>query len=956
MEELIKRLRAAIEGEVREDPVAKRVYSVDASIFEVEPLCVVTPRSKEDVIACVKLANVYGVPVVPRGAATGITGGCLGSGIVIDLSKYLNHILEINSENGYVVCEPGVIQDQLNDVLRARGFRLGPDTSTGNRATLGGMLANNAAGSRSLKYGKMVDHVLEVELVLAEGEIAHFKEVNLDDLETLCAVGNRESEIYQTIKRMREEYQREIELHFPKLPRMVSGYNLNELTNSKTLNVSKIIAGSEGTLGIVIEITLRIVPIPKKTGLVVIHFNDMIDGMRAIDIMLGYNPIAIEMIDSHIIEMGKQSRSVHDKLEWLIGNPEAVFAIELEDFSENILLDRLNQLKSDFETQKIGYAHVILTSLESMSHVWLVRKAGLGLLMSKRSYSRAVAFIEDISVSPEKLADFMTEYRHYMQLIGKESGIYGHVGSGCMHIRPYMDVRKEEDFRLMHTIMKDITEMLMKYGGVLSGEHGDGLVRSWLNPTLFGEKIYQAFIELKKAFDPKNLMNPGKIVFPKSFENDRRMDPKTVIHEIETFQDFSREGGFALSADLCNGNGQCRKRDGTMCPSFQASNDEMHTTRARAQMLRGIITGRLPMKEFTGEGLHEVLDLCIGCKGCKKECPSQVDMAKMKAEFLYHYHKKHGRLLRDRLFAFVGEINRFTSPFASFVNVINSSEITKNLLSFLGITPNRSLPKLAQARFSQWVKKHTPNPSNKKVVLFNDTFTEFHVPDVGIAATHILESLGYSVIIPRWQCCGRTLISKGFLPQAKQYASSLISSLGIYAEQGIPIIGLEPSCILTIKDDFEGLLGYDHVLLKKIRTVCITFDEFIARLVTNGVLPLNFIENSQNIVLHGHCHQKALIGTSDTLKVLQSIPGAIVSEVPTGCCGMAGSFGYEKEHHDFSVKIAEQQLLPSLKNISDDAIVVANGFSCRSQIEHLTEHKPKHLAEVLFKEKDRVKS
>jgi len=694
---------------------------------------------------------------------------------------------------------------------------------------------------------------------------------------------------------------------------------------------------------------MRIVPVPKVTGLCVVHFDDMIAGMRAIEEMLAFNPIAVEMIDKNIIAMGRLSPSVRDKMDWLVGDPAVVFAIEIEADTESALNDRLTHVESVLKEKGIGIAQVLLTDPETMSHIWQVRKAGLGLLMSKRSYSRAVAFIEDISVAPERLADFMSKYQDYMKAIGKESGIYGHVGSGCMHIRPYMDMRKEGDLKVMEQIMRDVTKMLIEHDGTLSGEHGDGIVRSWLNETLFGKKLYQAFIELKQAFDPDNRMNPGKIVFPDPFNENRRMDSKTPIQQIETFQDFSKEGGFALAVDMCNGNAQCRKSEGTMCPSFQASNDEYHTTRARAQMLRAITTGRLPLEEFTGEGLRDVLDLCIECKGCKTECPSQVDMAKMKAEFLYHYQEKHGYSLRDRIFAFIGIVNTLSSPFASIANAVNSNFISKKIQSAIGIATERDLPTLARTRFSKWAKQHKSLSTNKKVVLFNDTFTEFNEPDIGIAATHILEALGYSVIIPQWQCCGRTLISKGFLRQAKQYATTLVSTLISYAEQNIPIIGLEPSCILTIKDDFQGLLGYDNATLQKILPHCLTFDEFLAQHITNNTLPLPIKNTPQHVKLHCHCHQKALVGTSQTLEILKCLPNTTFSEIPTGCCGMAGSFGYEKEHYNFSVKIAEQQLIPSLKNIPPNTTIIANGFSCRHQIQHLTPHKPLHLAEALYK-------
>ncbi len=944
MDKLVERLKGAIEGEVRDDWVTRRVYSVDASIFEVEPLCVVTPKGKEDVIRTVKIAGELGVPVVPRGAATGITGSCLGPGVVIDLSKYMDRILKIDAQRGVAVCEPGVVQDRLNGELAGFGLRLGPDTSTGNRATLGGMLANNAAGSRSLKYGRMVDHVVEVELVLAGGEVVRFGEVDPASFE-IKAMGNRsEGRIYRAVSEIKRDYGEEIERHFPKIPRRVSGYNLDALVSGNTINLSKLVAGSEGTLGIVTEVAVNIVPVPKETGLLVVHFKDMLEGMDALSEMLSFRPISLEVMDHHLIGMGKQSKSVGDKLGWLQGEPEAVFAIEAEEDSKEKLQGRLEEIAAVLQQRGIGYGHTILIDPKAQSHIWQVRKAGLGLLMSKRSYSRAIAFIEDISVPPERLAGFMREFLDYMRGIGKDSGIYGHAGSGCMHIRPYMDVRSKDELALMKEIMKNVSRLLRKYGGALSGEHGDGMVRSWLNEEMFGEKIYKAFVLLKQAFDPDNRMNPGKIVFPVPFEEHRRMDDKTEIREIETFLDFSKEGGFALAADMCNGNAQCRKSEGTMCPSFQASHDEYHTTRARAEVLRSIITGREPVEAFTGEGLKDVLDLCIECKGCKRDCPSEVDMAKMKSEFLFHYQEKHGYKIRDRLFAFTGKMSRAAQRFANVANVLGKSWIARRVLSALGVSNERPLPRFAKERFTDWAGRNPSPPGGKPVVLFADTFTEFNEPQVGIAAKGVLEALGYTVIVPKWQCCGRTLISKGFLREAKSYAEKAVFQLLPFAEESIPIIALEPSCISALVDDFQGLLGYGSPSMQKVRESCRSFDEFLSR--HPGKLPLK--EGAGHILYHGHCHQKALGGTNAALEVLKQIPGSTVQEIPTGCCGMAGAFGYEKEHFAFSKKIAEQALIPALSRAPDGAVVVASGFSCRHQIEHLTQIKPLHLAELLY--------
>lgn len=918
---IVKTLKEAIKGEVLSDPISCHIYSVDASIYEVKPQVIVVPRDAEDIIQTVNIARENKLSITPRGAATGITGGCLGTGVILDLSQYMNRILEINTEEDYAICEPGVVQDRLNDALFPHHYRLGPDTSTGNRATLGGMLANNAAGARSLKYGRMVDHVEEVEVVLSSGETL-----------TIGPDTSIHHPIVQQIWQLRDQYKQEIEARFPQIPRRVSGYNLDALLVEGAPNLCPLIVGSEGTLGIVTKIKVRIAPLPKKTALCVIHFENMVEGLSHIKSLLRLRPISLEMIDRNILNAGRTSPVLKDKLKWLQGDPAMVIVAEFEAETEQELERTVDSLYE----KPIGYAQITLTSPEEQQHVWLVRKAGLGLLLSKRSYNRAIAFIEDITVAPENLAEFMKEFLDYLHSKGKKAGIYGHAGSGCLHIRPYIDLRDPQDCETMQTMLEDVTDLLMRHGGSLSGEHGDGLVRSWLNPRLYGEKIYQAFEKVKTIFDPEHLLNPGKIVDAPPFLENLRLSPDTPIHEPKTFLDFSKEGGFALAADLCNGNAQCRKQEGTMCPSFQATGNEYDSTRARAQTLRGIIHGQHPIEKFSGQELYNILDLCLQCKGCQSECPSQVDMAKMKAEFLHHYHKKHGLPLRDRIFGHIGWINKRSSPFASLINRISKQPFAKRILETIGIAPQRSLPNLTTKRFSK--HSFSTSKSKQKVVLFNDTFNEFNCPEIGVSAVKILSRMGYQVIVPPYTCCGRTLISKGILEHAKKLAMNLISILLPYAKEKIPIVGLEPSCLLTIKDDFQGLLGYDDLELQQVISMCMTFDTFLA---SHDNLP--FKKGDQKIIVHGHCHQKALDGMDATIKTLKAV--GLPTEIPAGCCGMAGSFGYKKEHYDISMKIGELKLFPEVRKTEE--AVIADGFSCRCQIEHGTGKKAYHLAEFL---------
>lgn len=942
-----KELKESIQGEIHFDPISRRAYSVDASIYEIEPLGIVVPKTKQDLINAVKIAHRHNIPVIPRGAATGITGGCIGKGLVIDTSKYLSRIIEIDFHQQIARCEAGVVQDQLNAALSLTGYRLGPDTSTGNRATIGGMTANNAAGARSLRYGKMVDHVEKVEVVLSNGDLVTFQAVDKHEWEKKRSQNDREGQIYREIHRLLETHRQEILERFPKIPRRVSGYNLDELIKPGPLNLAKLITGSEGTLGIITEITVKISPKPKATGLCLIHFDDMIEAMRWIPHLLTYQPLAIEMIDDKIIKQGKASPSMKGKMEWLLEEPKALFAVEFDGATPAETEKKMIGFINDARKRQIGYAQLFLTQQTQIDQVWALRKAGLGILMSKRSYSQAIAFIEDVTVSPDKLSSFMDKFCGYLKSKGKEAGIYGHVGSGCMHIRPYIDLRQHNELALMNEMMGDVSDLLLEFGGAMSGEHGDGIIRSWLNPKMFGEKLYQAFVDIKTAFDPDNRMNPGKIVHPMDHLKDLRMSPDKPTKAIETFLNFSKEGGFALAVDMCNGNGLCRKKEGVMCPSFQADNDEYHTTRARAQALRAIVHGQLAVNNFSNREVYDVLDLCISCKGCKTECPSQVDMAKMKAEFLYQYQETNGYTLRSKLFGHIGRINKLLSPFASAFNAMSRTGFGKWMQKRLGISPERTLPPLASQRFSKWFSNYQ-QPANavKPVVLFNDTFNEFNHPEIGQAAVKILNKLGYQVIVPPWKCCGRPLISKGMLKQAKGQASALIETLIVYADQGIPIIGLEPSCLLTIKDDYKDFHGMPP--LDRLMSACITFDEFLAKLVAKGEFILPFIEGKRNVKVHGHCHQKALVGMGPTMTVLRAIPGFEVSEIQSGCCGMAGSFGYEEEHYDFSMKIGNAALFPAIRAASADTLIVADGTSCRSQIADGTTRRAKHLAEAIL--------
>lgn len=942
----VEDLKKHLAGEVRDDPVSLAVYSVDASIFEITPLAIAVPQSKQDLITAVQIAAEHGVPLIPRGAATGIAGGCIGRGLILDLSKFLNRILAIDPEGRTAICEPGVVQNALNQAVLPHGLRLGPDTSTGNRATLGGMLANNSAGARSLHYGKMVDHTLEVELLLATGELIRFQTVDEPTLQAKLQLPSKEGAIYREVVRIRNEEADEIAKRYPQIPRRASGYNLDRLLQPGDLNVSSLIAGSEGSLGVATEIHVALAPVPRATALCLLQFHSLEDAFPQVTSILPWKPLALELIDEKIIHAGRSSAALSQRLGWISGDPKAVLIVEFEAAAAPEVAARCSEFAAFARQQRMGASAVELTDPMAIRNVWAVRESGLGLLLSKRSYSRAIGFLEDFAVGPDQLAPFMRDFLKLLADHGKEAGVYGHVGAGCMHVRPYIDLRQAEEVALIRHLMEETAELLLRYRGALSGEHGDGLVRSWLNAKMFGDRLYGSFRRLKAAFDPENRMNPGKVVATQGVTENLRLSPETQPMAIQTFLDFSREGGLHMAADLCNGNGLCRKREGLMCPSFQAYGDEYHSTRARAQSLRSVLNGRLPPESFTSHELFHVLEFCLECKGCKTECPSQLDIAKMKSEFLYHYGKKHGFSLRDHLFGRMGQLYSLGAPVASLANALMQSAMGRRVLSSMGITSQRPLPLLAHQRFSSWLKQQPMAPEEgKAVVLLNDTYSEFINPEIAQSARQVLLALGYRVITPKWTCCGKPLISKGLLEHAKAKALNLIELLWPYARQKMPIIGLEPSCLFTIRDDYRDLANSG--MTQEVAALCTTLDEFLASLIAKREFNLPMRSTPGRVHFHTHCHQKSSIGSHAAKSVLSAIPGVNACEIVSGCCGLAGSFGYESEHYDFSMQIAEQTLLPAMRRIDAADLVVANGISCRCQIAHGANRNAVHLAQLL---------
>jgi FAD/FMN-containing dehydrogenase/Fe-S oxidoreductase len=948
-QEIASELRRRVEGEVRFDRYSRLLYATDASMYEIEPVGVVIPRHKGDVQAVIEVANRFNVAVLPRGGGTSLAGQTVGHAIVLDFSKYMNRLLEVNQDELWCRVQPGLVQDELNAHVRPMALLFGPDTSTSNRATIGGMIGNNSAGAHSLTYGKTLDHVLELTVYLSDGSEVTLKDLSSEALQSKSKADSLEGQIYRAISRLAQEHRSEILARYPKIMRRVSGYNLDEFVKPQPFNLSRMIVGSEGTLACVVEAKMRLVPKPKWTALDVIHFRDDIEALEASQAILETAPYALESTDKMILDLARGNIVQSRRLGFVQGNPNSLLMVEYAGETEEAVKEQVYELERLRKAHGIGYAGTLAFKPEEVRAIWGVRKSGLGLLLGIKGDKKPIAFVEDTAVEPAKLPEFIRRFREILTRHNAIAGYYGHCSVGCMHVRPFINLKEESEVKKMTAIAAEILELVLEFHGALSGEHGDGLARSHFNERLYGPALYDAFRQIKRAFDPKSLMNPGKIVDAPPMVESLRVSPTYRTWQPETVLDFAGQGGFAAAVEMCSGMGECRKKlDGTMCPSYMATLDEEHSTRGRANALRAVLSGKAPMEDFTGKRLYEVLDLCLECKACKAECPSNVDMAKLKYEFLHHYHRANGLPLRNRLFGRIERLNRWGSRLAPLSNWLANSRTNRWLLERLaGIDSRRPLPRFAGESFEDWFRGHVSKGKEirAQVILFHDTFNSFNTPSVAIAATRLLEHAGYRVTLAQKRCCGRPMISKGMLEEARENAAWNVRCLSPFAQRGIAIIGLEPSCLLTLRDEYLDLLRSEEARL--VASQSFLLEEFLLREREAGNISLSFTKNGPNALLHGHCHQKALVGTAPTIEALRWA-GFDVTEVDSGCCGMAGSFGFEKEHYDLSLAIANRRLVPAVRAADASVEIVASGISCRQQIEHLTGRKAKHPAEVLW--------
>ncbi|WP_268124948.1 FAD-binding and (Fe-S)-binding domain-containing protein [Roseivirga pacifica] len=962
-------LKNALEGDLFTDNTTRRLYATDASAYREMPEAVAIPKSKNDLITLVNFARENGKSLIPRTAGTSLAGQVVGGGIVVDISKHFGQVLEVNEEERYAWVEPGIIRDDLNKHLAPYGFFFAPETSTANRAMIGGMIGNNSCGSNSVVYGSTREHLLEVKTILADGTEAWFGPVDNDAFLSHCngisVSGELQNNIYfETREILKDETnQKEIVAGFPKpdIPRRNTGYALDMLLrhspftqHGTDFNFSSLIAGSEGTLCLVTAAKIRLTPLPPDNKrLVCIHSTTIDDSLKANLVALKYAPSACELMDHYILEATKRNAMYRALRFFVEGDPQAILVVELNGETPEEADKKVEALIQDLKDNGRGYAYPIIKG-EQIKSVWNLRKAGLGLLSNVPGDAKAAPVIEDTAVDVADLPAYIEEFNQILEKHGLYSVHYAHAGSGELHLRPILNLKTSDGQRQFRVIAEEIATLVKKYKGSLSGEHGDGRLRGEFIPQMLGEHNYELVKQVKKIWDPYNIFNPNKIVDTPPMDTFLRYEKDKKTSHFETALDFSEQQGILRTAELCNGSGDCRKSElsgGTMCPSYMATRNEKDTTRARANILREILTNSTDKNPFANEEIKEVMDLCLSCKGCSSECPSNVDMAKLKAEWQHQYYKTNGIPARAKRIANFTKSMKLASLAPWAYDFIFSNDFTGNIAkNIAGFAKERSMPELARQSLDKWLKSFTPTPSKQKVYFFCDEFTNYNDAEIGKKTVLLLDKLGYEVIYQPHADCGRPQLSKGFLDDAKLLAEKNINQFADLISEETPLVGIEPSAILTFRDEYISLTrGELQEKAKKLSENVMTIEEFLAREIDRGnIRPEQFTSETKIIKVHGHCHQKSLSSMVPSKKLLSLPTNFSVQMIPSGCCGMAGSFGYEKEHYDVSMKIGELVLFPTVRNTPADVIIAAAGTSCRHQIKDGTARKALHPVEILW--------
>jgi len=971
MHDTFAHIQERLKGELFTDRKTRILYATDASAYREIPQAVAYPRNKQDVYELVTFARHSGISLIPRTAGTSLAGQVVGNGMVVDFSRYMNRILEINPGERWVRVEPGVILDEMNARVARYGLFFGPETSTSNRCMMAGMVGNNACGSHSILYGSTRDHTLSVKGFLSDGSEAEFKPLTSEAYYQKLEGKTLENNIYRKIHDILTdpEQREEIEREFPdkSIKRRNTGYSVDLLLDAQPFNpkgepfnLSKLICGSEGTLMMITEITLSLVPAPPEyKAITAAHFRTREEAFQANLIALRHRPGAVEMMDKIILDLTRDNREQKENRRFIQGDPGAILIIEFTGDSREEVEAAHQSLVEDLQKAGYGYAYPLIHTPEA-NKVWNLRKAGLGVLSNLKGDARPVSIVEDTAVNVEVLPRYMADFQEILDRYQLQCVYHAHIGSGELHLRPIINLKDPEGVKMFRTIGLEIAHLVKKYKGSLSGEHGDGRVRGEFIPIILGERNYQMLREIKQTWDPKNIFNPGKIVDVPSMTENLRYEPGKETPEIQTVFDFSDVGGIVRATEKCNGSGDCRKTElagGTMCPSYMATRDERDVTRARANILREFLTHSTKNNPFDHEEIYQVMDLCLSCKACKRECPSSVDVAKLKAEFLQHYYDAHGIPLRTRLIANITGLNRLGSMWPAFYNLFMKHPLLSRWINqAIGFAPQRSMPLLQSQTLKHWMKKYVEKIENErtikgKVFLFNDEFTNYNDTGIGIQAVQLLARLGYQVVIPRHLESGRTFLSKGLLRKAKKIANRNIEYLSGLVTEKSPLVGIEPSAILAFRDEYPELASEDNrQTAVELAHRALTIEEFLQQQMQAGRITRNeFTDQHTRILLHGHCQQKAVASTEPTRFILSFPVNYRVEEIPSGCCGMAGSFGYEKEHYEVSMKVGELVLFPAVRKAPAGTIIAAPGTSCRHQISDGTGRKALHPVEILYR-------
>ncbi len=961
-------IKNQLEGELLTDLSSRMQYATDASAYKEMPIGVAVPQNIADLHKLIEFSSVNNIPLIPRAAGTSLAGQVVGNGLIVDISVHFGNILELNKDERWVRVQPAVILDELNQYLEPFSLFFGPETSTSNRCMMGGMVGNNSCGSHSLIYGSTRDHLISAKMLLSDGSEVEFKSLSSAEFDAKTTLQTLEGTVYRKLASILSsvENREEIESQFPdaSLKRRNTGYALDLLAKSapfsstgKLLNVCDLIAGSEGTLGIITEIKLNLVSTPpKQKAVVCVHLATKEDAFKANLIALKYNPGAVEMMDSTILNLTKDNIEQRRNRFFVKGDPGSILIVEFARETKEEIEELASKMEDEMVQSGYGYHFPVIWGPD-VKKVWSLRKAGLGVLSNMKGDAKPVSVIEDTAVAPALLPHYMADFSKIMEKHQLDCVYHAHIGTGELHLRPILNLKDPKDVELFRSVASEVAHLVKKYRGSLSGEHGDGRLRGEFIPIMVGEKCYGWMKEIKEVFDPRGIFNPNKIVNTPQMNTNLRYEPGKPDRHIETIFDFDDDGGILRSAEKCNGSGDCRKTvnaGGTMCPSYMASLNESSTTRARANILREFLTNSTKDNPFDHKEIYEVLDLCLSCKGCKSECPSSVDMAKLKAEFLQHYYDKHGIPLRSRLVAYITKINALGSLAPSITNfVLTNRYVSRLLMKSLGFHPERNLPTLYKTTLARWFKKNRvakPLNTKGKVFLFCDEFSNFNDVGVGIKAVKLLQALGYEVAIPKHGESGRTYISKGLIRTAKRIANQNVMMLADIVTSETPLVGIEPSAILSFRDEYPSLV--DKELRNKAKQLApntLLFEEYIVREFDNGNISADdFTELEKETLLHGHCQQKSVASTEPTKKMLSIPKNYTVKEIPSGCCGMAGSFGYEKEHFELSMKVGELVLFPAVRKASAKTLITAPGTSCRHQIHDGTGRSAVHPIEVMF--------